>query len=189
MIVLSIIPYKKAFFITFGFCLLLSLILSIQKKEVMQFKSSTAIKGKDIYIANTLNWFFFIILLLIIKISGNIFKIQIPIEYLYIFLFLVLVRNISFLSPGFKIMKIRYPDNQKIRPFKILIINIFYFLFIWVLLLNEERKIFHSQQFLEMVCVFILFLYMVNMIPFVFIYKNKSLLLKILKLEIIKEKD
>jgi hypothetical protein len=134
---------------------------------------------KELFYGFLINIFSFILCAMIMRcLSIFIVDASMSNYFVYILFFFFVVKNISIRSPGLVVMKLSYASNNLNEKMKILARNICHISFVYAFMLKDKFQI--DNKIINPVIELILFLFATNIISLFFVFKNMSLLDKLL---------
>jgi hypothetical protein len=118
-----------------------------------------------------------LLIILLGKIISDSIRWTITACLIYFLLFLFLIQNVQFRSPGFVIMNLTIPSHGLRDKMKILLRNIFHIMIIYIPLFGKKYEIDNNltKVITEIILVFVI----INIIAYLFLFKDISLVDKV----------
>lgn len=182
LILMPIVPFDK---MPISYLWLLPVIIYITysyfRKE-SKLEMNRIAETKEVVKAVILNVIVFLSLCLILSIALRLLSDYTSIIIVYVIFYFILVQNITIMSPGYFYLNISIPNKTLIEKSKILLLNfiklfVFYFLFF-----SDKYEL--NDKIQVSILEIVLFLYVLVIISRIFIFKNSSILEKIMKVNI-----
>jgi hypothetical protein len=151
-------------------------------KERGQGSNKSIASMKDVYVALLIDLFFLALYGSILRFIAILMDRSISNYFIYLVLFIFLTKNITIHTPGFIIMHLYYESSKMSDKIKVLIRNVCHVSIIYGLALERRFEIpdLIMRPILEIVLLFLI----INMITKILIFKDRSLLDKILQQQI-----
>lgn len=209
LLMIPIIPFNKPFSHPFWFApvstsiqflllniwivpaIIYAIVSCFVKKSIVKELLSESANAKDTMKAFIVSFFTYPIGILIVSYALALFvDVQIG-QYsapnlVYFSVYLGLVQNIFFRSPGYYFLKLRIISESLVLQFKVLLLNFFKILPVYLLLLafkyNSDSSAIHTFVFISMLLV------VIDYATRIFYYDTISILEKILGLRVYSEK-
>jgi hypothetical protein len=185
LIVLAIVPFSNDVFYFF-FCIIILLFIfgtslfCIKIKNKDKIKITKCITKKDRYGAFLINLFSLALYGVMLRFLMIYINEESIANYpLYSVLFFVLNQNIVVRSPGFILMNLHYNNEKLSDKIKILIRNICHFSLIYVLLAGKCFNV--DDRIVRLFGEMIVACFLLNILMKYIVFKNESLLDKLLK--------
>lgn len=182
LILIPIVPFDKMPISYLWFLpVIIYIIYSYFRKE-SKLEMNRIAETKELVKAVILNVIAFLSLCLILSIALRLLSDYTSIIIVYVIFYFILVQNITIRSPGYFYLNISIPNKTLIEKIKVLLLNfiklfVFYFLFF-----SDKYEITDKIQ--VSILEIVLFLYVLVIISRIFIFKNSSILEKIMKVNI-----